>query len=76
MDTRILHLQIRQTKGNFIEELYMKSLFAKGARSIFMTSEKNAFLCASLYTRLWKTNSILNLQYLLFASYIRIRNAF
>ena len=35
--------------------LYMKSLIAKGARSIFMTSEKNVFLCASLYTRLWKT---------------------
>ena len=33
----------------------MKSLFPKGARSIFMTSEKNVFLCASLYTRLWKT---------------------
>ena len=33
----------------------MKSLIAKGAKSIFMTSEKNVFLCASLYTRLWKT---------------------
>ena len=33
---------------------YMKSLIAKGARSIFMTSEKNMFLCVSLYTRLWK----------------------
>ena len=33
----------------------MKSLFPKGARSTFVTSEKNVFLCASLYTRLWET---------------------
>ena len=35
--------------------LHMKSLFPKGAKSTFVTSEKNAFLCASLYTRLWET---------------------
>ena len=32
----------------------MMSLIPKGAKSTFVTSEKNAFLGASLYTRLWK----------------------
>ena len=32
----------------------MKSLLPKGAKSIFDTSEKNAFVYASLYPRLWK----------------------
>ena len=45
----------------------MKSLFPKGAKSTFVTSEKNAFLCASLYTRLWKTKN-LNVQCLLYCS--------
>ena len=35
-----------------LPDTQMKSLFPKGARSTFVTSEKNAFLCASLYTRL------------------------
>ena len=34
---------------------YLRSPPAKGARSIFITSEKNAPLCASLHTRPWKT---------------------
>ena len=33
----------------------MKSLIPKDAKSTFVNSEKNAFLCASLYTRLWET---------------------
>ena len=35
----------------------MKSLIPKGAKSTFVTSEKNMFLCASLYPRLLKTQN-------------------
>ena len=55
---------------------YLKSLFPKGARSIFMTSEKNVFLCASLYTRLWKTQYwVYNIFFLLvtFGSEMRLK---
>ena len=48
--------------------MYMKSLIPKGAKSTFVTSEKNMFLCASLYPRtsLWKTqNWIYNVFFLL-----------
>ena len=31
----------------------MKSFIPKGVKSTFVTSEKNAFLCASLYTRVY-----------------------
>ena len=56
--------------------MYMKSLIAKGARSIFMTSEKNVFLCAEfVHASMEKLNIDFTI-YLLFASYIRIRNAF
>ena len=34
-------------------ELYLNSLIPKGAKSIFVTSEKNAFLCANLDMRLY-----------------------
>ena len=60
----------------FLNSLYMKSLIANGARSIFMTSEKNVFLCASLYTRLWKTQYwIYNIFFLLvtFGSEMRFK---
>ena len=60
----------------FFKFLKMKSLFPKGARSTFMTSEKNVFLCASLYTRLWKTQYwIYNIFFLLvtFGSEMRFK---
>ena len=41
--------KIYREMQNVGREKDMKSLLQKGARSIFMTSEKNAFLCASLY---------------------------
>ena len=60
----------------FCGRLYMKSLIAKVAKFIFMTSEKNVFLCASLYTRLWKTQYwIYNIFFLLvtFGSEMRFK---
>ena len=62
------------TMSNHIFQ-YLKSLFPKGARSNFHNfGEKHVFLCEFVHASM--ENSILNLQYLLFASYIRIRNAF
>ena len=55
--------------------MYMKSLIPKGAKSTFVTSEKNAFLCASLYTRLWKTRYFYNYN-IFFSLIIRIIYAF
>ena len=46
----------------------MKSLIPKGAKSTFVTSEKNTFRCASLYTRLWKT------QYLIYNIFVLLAN--
>ena len=53
----------------------MKSLILKGAKSTFVTSEKDG-VCLCEFVHASMGNSILNLQYLLFARYIRIRNAF
>ena len=53
----------------------MKSLIPKGAKSHFRDfGEKRVSLCEFVHASMG--NSILNLQYLLFARYIRIRNAF
>ena len=49
-----------------IMKVHMKSLIPKGAKSTFVTWEKNAFLCASLYTHLWETQYwIYNILFLL-----------
>ena len=44
--------------------IYMKSLIPKGAKSSFVTSEKNAFLCASLYMPLYGK---LNIEFTIFS---------
>ena len=50
MNAFVYHLHVVEHRY-----LYMKSLSPKGAKSNFVTSEKNALLCANLYTRLWET---------------------
>ena len=78
MSVKQLHSWRRRTPFFILFEghVQMKSLFPKGARSIFMTSEKNVFLCVSLYTRLWKTQYwIYNIFFLLvtFGSEMRFK---
>ena len=47
---KLFHFQVRFQWLNII----MKSLNPKGAKSIFVTSEKNEFVYQMLYRRLWK----------------------
>ena len=71
----IMFSESKQCESIRVELEYMKSLIPKGAKSNFVTSEKNTFLCG-VFVHASMGNSILNLQYLLFASDFRIRNAF
>ena len=48
-------IYMHENNGFKCLNVVIKSLIPKGAKSTFLTSEKNVFLCASLYTRLWET---------------------